>query len=160
MTSINKCNGSEIEKSETLTKFFTDCGKLEEDVRNKKNYKWWLSQFFSMSQKHDGLALSCIYEEGELKKVGLRSKSGVDGIDVTNKAKYIKGIPQTLPLPLTMTIRGEVETPISVFNRISEELGDDSKANPRAHTAGSMNHKNPEKMKNRGLEFIAYNILN
>ena len=101
MTSINKCNGSEKEKSEILSKFFEDCRQfaLKEDpnsIRGMKYYPAWLSNFFVMSYKHDGLALSCEYEKGELKRVGLRSKSGVDGEDVTDKAKYIAGIPQTL----------------------------------------------------------------
>lgn len=149
MTSINKCNGSEEEKIVMLQKWFRDCF-AHFDAKNME---------FCMSYKHDGLALSCEYEKGELKRVGLRSKSGKDGINVTNKAKYIKGIPQKLSLPITCTIRGEVETPISTFKKVSEDLGADAKANPRAHTAGSMNHKTAEKMKDRGLVFTAYNIL-
>jgi DNA ligase (NAD+) len=112
-----------------------------------------------MSFKHDGIALSIEYENGILKKAGLRSKSGKDGIDVTDKTFYIQGIPQQLTLPLTCTIRGEIETPILEFNRISAELGEDAKANPRAHAAGSMNQKKAENIKNRGLRFTAYNIL-
>jgi len=159
MTSINKCNGTEIEKDQILSKFFKDCMHLESDITKQKNYIWWLSYFFTMSYKHDGLALSCEYEEGVLKRVGLRSKSGVDGINVTDKAKYIAGIPQTLNQPVTCKIRGEVETAISDFERVSAELGAEAKANPRAHTAGSMNQKTVEKMKNRGLRFTAYNVV-
>lgn len=151
MTSISKCNGSEEEKKEILNKWFGDCRKI--DTKSPS------ASFFCMSYKHDGLALSCEYEKGKLTKVGLRSKSGVDGIDVTAKTKYIDNLPQTLPLPITCTIRGEVETTISVFNKVSEQLGENAKANPRAHTAGSMNQKTAEKMKDRGLRFTAYNIL-
>jgi len=161
MTSINKCNGSEKEKSDVLHKWFEDCYKIDPDYSsaNKKSWHGWLEKFFSMSYKHDGLALSCEYVNGDLKKVGLRSKSGMDGIDVTDKAKYIAGIPQTLKTPETCKVRGEVETPISTFKRVSDELGAESKANPRAHTAGSMNHKTAEKMKDRGLRFTAYNVV-
>ena len=147
MTSINKCNGTEKEKEQILNKFFDDCKKIDPDIE------------FTMSLKHDGLALSCEYEKGELKRVGLRSKSGQDGIDVTDKAKYIDGLPQTLKEPVTCIVRGEVETPVSIFNRVSAELGADAKANPRAHTAGSMNQKTAEKMKDRGLRFTAYNVV-
>lgn len=159
MTSINKCNGTEEDKKKVLFKWFEDCRKIDMDISGQKSYPGWLANFFSMSFKHDGLALSLEYENGILVKAGLRSKSGKDGINVTDKTRYIKGIPQQLPLPLTCKIRGEVETTISEFQRVSELLGDNAKANPRAHTAGSMNQKTAEQMKDRGLSFIAYNIL-
>ena len=161
MTSISKCNGTEKEKDAILHKFFEDCLKIDNitPMSDRKSYPYWLSQFFTMSLKHDGLALSCEYEDGDLKRVGLRSKSGQDGIDVTDKAKYIDGLPQTLKRPVTCIVRGEVETPVSTFNRVSAELGADAKANPRAHTAGSMNQKTAKKMKDRGLRFTAYNVV-
>jgi len=158
MTSINKCNGTEKEKEEALQKWFKDCykdskhdGFLNDIIED--------GEWFCMSYKHDGLALSCEYEKGVLIKAGLRSKSGMDGINVTDKTKYIAGIPQTLKEPVTCKVRGEVETSISDFKRVSAELGDDAKANPRAHTAGSMNQKTAEKMKDRGLRFTAYNVV-
>ena len=40
-------------------------------------------------------------EKGKLVKAGLRPRNGVDGIDVTRNAKYVKGIPQKLPQPWT-----------------------------------------------------------
>jgi len=159
MTSINKCNGSEVEKEKILKKWFEDCRKITTDTSFPKSYEEWLKKFFCMSFKHDGLALSLEYENGILTKAGLRSKSGKDGIDVTDKTRYIQGIHQQIALPITCKIRGEVETTISEFERVSEELGANAKANPRAHTAGSMNQKTAEKMKNRGLRFTAYNIL-
>lgn len=165
MTSISKCNGTEEEKNKILSKFFEDCRQfaLKEDInsiRNMKSYPGWLSTFFTMSLKHDGLALSCEYEKGELKRVGLRSKSGIEGINVIDKAKYIDGIPQKLPKPITCKIRGEVETTLKTFNRVNATLPDkEQKANPRAYTAGSMGQKTAEKMKNRGLRFTAYNVV-
>lgn len=168
MTSISKCNGTEKEKLSILRKFFDDCNKSIDagqkilwspDSHVKVNGCFIPNKRFTMSYKHDGLALSCKYEKGELKSVGLRSKSGMDGINVTDKAKYIAGIPQTLSEPVTCTIRGEVETSITEFKRSSAELGADAKANPRAHTAGSMNQKTAKKMKDRGLRFTAYNVV-
>ena len=159
MTSINKCNGTEEEKMKTLYKWFEDCRKIDSDLRGQKSYDGWLSKFFCMSFKHDGLALSLEYEDGILKRAGLRSKSGKDGIDVTDKTKYIEGIPQKLPISISCIIRGEVETPKSEFKNQCKKLGEKAKANPRAHTAGSMNQKTAEQMKDRGLKFTAYNIL-
>ena len=159
MTSINKCNGTEIEKLQILYKWIKDAQKNIPIQEIPKNFDDHLKKNFSMSFKHDGLALSLEYENGILIKAGLRSKSGMDGINVTDKTQYIKGIPQQLPLPITCKIRGEVETDIPEFERVSEQLGDNAKMNPRAHTAGSMNQKTADKMKDRGLRFVAYNIL-
>ncbi len=159
MTSINKCNGTVEEKDKTLYKWFEDCRKIDMDLSGQKYYPSWLENFFCMSFKHDGLAISCTYKGGVLQSAGLRSKSGKDGINVTEKTKYIKNIPQTLPLPLTCTIRGEVECSVSEFKKQCDRLGDDAKANARSHTAGSMNQKTTEQMKDRGLQFAAYNIL-
>jgi DNA ligase (NAD+) len=181
MTSINKCNGSEKEKEEILLKWFKDCQKLvnskkpifETSCHGARPYlgfelageKIIIEQTayridFSMSYKHDGLALSCEYDKGELKKVGLRSKSGMDGIDVTEKAKYIDGIPQSLKEPITCKVRGEVETPIPVFEKINKILPEkDKKTNPRAYTAGNMNQKIAERIKNKGLIFTAYSVV-
>jgi len=160
MTSINKCNGTLEEKDIILTKWFTD--RMETMPAEKyvnKTTTDYLKQF-CMSYKHDGVALSIEYKNGKLERAGLRSKSGKDGTNVTDKMQYIKGVPMQLPLPLTCTIRGELETPVSVFERVSEELGPDAKANPRAHTAGSMGHKTASKIKDRGIQFVAYNVLN
>ncbi len=159
MTSINKCNGTEAEKEKILYKFVEDAKKVIPAKEIPTTFDAFLAKFFSMSFKHDGLALSLEYENGILKRVGLRSKSGKDGIDVTEKTRHIKGIPQQLQMPLTCTIRGEVETTVDEFERQCEILGDNAKANPRAHTAGSMNQKTADKMKDRGLSFTAYNIV-
>ena len=154
MTSINKCNGTEEEKKQILEKWFFDCslGKIKKvpDFSNE----------FSMSYKHDGIALSCNYKDGLLINAGLRSKSGKDGIDVTEKVEHIQGVPKKLPIPISCTIRGEIETPISVFKEVSKVLGDKAKTNPRSHTSGSIFLKDIEEIKIRGLSFTAYNILN
>lgn len=159
MTSINKCNGTEVEKDKILRKWIEDTKKTIPAKEIPVSFDTFLSKYLCMSFKHDGLALSLEYENGILKRAGLRSKSGMDGVNVTEKTRYIKGILQQLPLPLTCTIRGEIETPVSEWKRQCDILGDDAKANPRSHSTGSMGQKTADKMKDRGLEFIAYNIV-
>jgi len=160
MTSINKCNGTQAEKLSTLIKWVRDTQVLIPIEQRPKGLDQHLEVNYSMSYKHDGIAVSLEYEDGKLVRAGLRSKSGQDGINVTKKMKYVSGIPQKLPLPLTCTIRGELETPVSVFKRVSKELGANAKVNPRAHTAGSMILKTAKEMKDRGISFTGYNILN
>jgi DNA ligase (NAD+) len=154
MTSINKCNGSQEEKDEILKKWMDDYYKMFPE-KGKED--------FCMAYKLDGIALSIEYEKGLLVRAGLRSKNGVDGSNVTEKMKYIQNIPQKLPLPLTLTIRGEIETHKKDFDIICKELensGEEVKSNPRAYTAGCMGRKYAEEIKDARLQFTAYSILN
>lgn len=148
MTSINKCNGTEKEKEKILLKW------LEEGALNLTYPDDW----YVMSYKHDGIALSIEYENGELVRAGLRSKTGMDGTDVTDKMPYIKNVPLKLPISATLKLRGELETPISVFNKVNSTL-DEPKSNPRAYTAGAMGLKNPEDIKGKGIQFTCYNVI-
>ncbi len=161
MTSINKCNGSEEEKLNLFTKWTEDCQKsIKYAKKTGKNLDQFLADNFSMSYKIDGIAASLIYKNGNLVSAGLRSKSGKEGICVTDKTNYIDGIPQILPLPISCTIRGEIYINIDIFNKINNSLSEKEKfSNARALTAGNMNRKTKEKMK-KGLRFTAYNILN
>jgi len=154
MTSIAKCNGTEEEKENILKKWFIDCfPDNPKDIPNS-------TPDASISYKIDGIACSIIYEKGILICAGLRSKSGEDGTNVTDKMKYIKYVPEKLPLPISCTIRGELVTLLSDFKRISDKLGVGAKVNARAQTSGSMMLKTAEEIKDRCIQFMAYNILN
>jgi len=154
MTSINKCNGTQEEKEEILKKWMDDYYKMFPE-KGKED--------FCMAYKLDGIALSINYSGGSIVSAGLRSRNGVDGSNVTEKMKYIQNIPQKLPLPLTLTIRGEIETHKKDFDIICKELensGEEVKSNPRAYTAGCMGRKYAEEIKDARLQFTAYSILN
>jgi len=167
MTSISKCNGTQEEKETILKKWIGDC--IKSVPHKAKGFEpgdlTFLSaeksKMFSMSFKHDGIALSIEYEDGKLVRAGLRSKTGDDGIDCTAKVKTLKNVPHTLAEPWTLTVRGEVETYIKVFEEINATFSEkNKKTNPRAYTAGGMNRKTAAEMKDMGLSFVAYNILN
>lgn len=166
MTSIAKCNGTQEEKEDTLKKWMTDCikGVIFPVVKPGLDLDFLIAEksgIFSMSFKHDGIALSIEYEDGKLVRAGLRSKTGDDGIDCTAKLKNIANIPRTLPEPWSLIVRGEIETYVKIFDEVNATLSeDDKKTNPRAYTAGAMNRKTAAEMKGMGLSFAAYNILN
>lgn len=163
MVSINKCNGTEAEKFIILQKWIKESQKNIPLQEIPKAFDTHLKQNYSMSYKRDGISISLEYENGKLIRAGLRSKSGVDGEDVTDKCQYIKGIPQKLPLDITCIIRGELETPIKVFEAINKKLEEqeqETKANPRAHTAGVMNRKYAKEIINMGIGFTPYTIIN
>lgn len=120
------------------------------------------SGLFYQSYKLDGVACALYYKKGELVAAGLRPRNGIDGEDVTEQVKYVSGIPQTLKLPLTCSIRGELICKLSDFEIVQKELaaaGEKLRANPRNHTAGGIRQfKDATKVKEQRLSFIGYSI--
>lgn len=160
MGSISKANGSVEEKDAILDKFFKRCAdecgykhKNLEDIHDKFVTTW----------KHDGVALALYYEKGVLVRAGLRSDNGIDGENVTKHCEYIKGIPLKLNIPVTCSIRGEIECLKSAFKRVNDrQIKNKEKtyANPRNFTAGSMGLDDPAHLKGRELSFKGYAIEN
>lgn len=163
MCSIEKANGSLTERTKILTDWLHKCclelGYTQDQMKNA----------FSQSIKRDGVAISIDYKNGKLHQAGLRPRDGINGEDVTENAKYVNGIPEQLPLPLTLTIRGELECKISTFEKIVADFenGDNSArlsgvpANPRNYTAGSIRQfDDPTTTRDRQLSFTAYGIEN
>jgi len=76
--------------------------------------------------------------------------------------KYVTGVPQTLNLPLTCSISGELICKLSDFEIVQQELiaaGEDERANPRNHAAGGIRQFNdPKNVEDQRLTFIAYAI--
>ena len=156
MTSIKKANGSLSDKQAELDKFVqayaTEMNITVDDARKK----------LVVSYKHDGVACSLVYKDGDLIEAGLRPREGVYGEDITENVKFVQGVPAKLPLPLTCVIRGELECRISVFNSINGTAVVENQefANARNYTTGSIRqYKDPTKTQSRQISFVAYSIL-
>jgi DNA ligase (NAD+) len=109
--------------------------------------------------KIDGLSMSLIYKDGQLIKAVTRG-DGTTGDDVTANARTIKTIPLTPRF--SGEVRGEVYMPKKQFNKLNAKLekeGEELFANPRNAAAGSMKRKNPADVAERGLAFLAYNVV-
>lgn len=109
--------------------------------------------------KIDGLSMSLIYKDGQLIKAVTRG-DGTTGDDVTANARTIKTIPLTPNF--SGEVRGEVYMPKKQFNELNAKLekeGEELFANPRNAAAGSMKRKNPADVAERGLAFLAYNVV-
>ncbi len=113
--------------------------------------------------KLDGLAVSLLYENGELVRAATRG-DGETGEDITANVRTIKSVRLKLrgdKLPARMEVRGEVVMPHDGFaklNKRQEEDGQKIFANPRNAAAGSLRQLDSRITAQRPLEFYAYSV--
>jgi DNA ligase (NAD+) len=118
---------------------------------------------FCVEPKLDGLAISLLYQQGELVRAATRGDGSV-GEDVTHNVKTIKNIPHTLhgsDIPLQLEVRGEVIMPIKDFRAFNEHANaTDTKGfvNPRNAAAGSLRQLDSNITALRPLAFYSYGI--
>jgi len=113
--------------------------------------------------KMDGIAVTCIYENGVFTQ-GITRGNGRKGDDITTNLRTIKSLPLKLygkDVPKKLEVRGEVYMPHAVFkeqNELKEESGDEPWANPRNAAAGSLKLLNPREVSRRNLAVKFYAI--
>lgn len=115
---------------------------------------------YSVEPKIDGLSVSLRYENGIFIQGATRG-DGTVGEDVTQNIRTVFSIPMTLPEPLSLTVRGEIYMPRSVFERINrkrEQEGLPLMANPRNAAAGSLRQLDPQITASRALDIFIFNL--
>ncbi|MBE0505273.1 MAG: NAD-dependent DNA ligase LigA [Marinospirillum sp.] len=122
---------------------------------------------FCCEPKLDGLAISLIYQKGQLVQ-GVTRGDGQTGEGITENLKTLRSIPLRLrretpdqPLPALLEVRGEVYMPRATFEAINERArlaGEKTLANPRNAAAGSLRQLDPRITATRPLEFTAYQV--
>ncbi len=153
MTSISKADGTEDEKKAIYEKWLQDCATRLGTTVDKLSV--------AQSYKRDGVAIRVNYVKGKLVSAGLRPRDGVNGSDVTRHMKYVAGIHQKLPLPLTLSLNGEIECWLKDFDKVNADqdaAGLDQYKNPRNYTAGCLGRDDPEENKNSRLRVAFYSI--
>lgn len=171
MTSISKAIGSLQDRTTALKDFVS---KVKAELGYQDSEESFLVQAF----KRDGVACALYYENGKLVRAGLRPRNGTDGEDVTENIKHVEGVPTELWehdrngkrirfLPVTCSIRGEIECKKSVFNQVVQDWQnpkydlDSVPKNPRNYCAGSIRQfSNADITKHRRLSFTGYSIIN
>lgn len=122
---------------------------------------WWRScggGALVAEPKIDGCTLALDYHEGKLVKASLRD-GGNGQNDVTDKAKFIGGVPMSIDYQKDIQVRGEVYMPKSMFETINERqklMGGKPYANPRNLCAGTMQADDAALCGERGLRFKAW----
>ncbi|MBL7003413.1 MAG: NAD-dependent DNA ligase LigA [Gammaproteobacteria bacterium] len=118
---------------------------------------------YAAEPKLDGLAISLLYENGELVRAATRG-DGKTGENITTNARTIANIPLTLignDYPSLLEVRGEVymeHKGFDALNQSQRDLGEKTFANPRNAAAGSLRQLDPALAAKRPLTFCAYAV--
>jgi DNA ligase (NAD+) len=113
--------------------------------------------------KIDGLAISVFYENGKLVQAITRG-DGIQGDDVTENVKTIRGLTHTLSgnYPEKFEMRGEIFMHRKGFDRLNEQrkaAGEAEYANPRNVASGSLKTKDTAEVAKRPLDIYLYYLL-
>lgn len=111
--------------------------------------------------KFDGLSMELVYEQGRFVKALTRG-DGTVGEDVTQNIRTIKSLPLKLATknpPELLEVRGEVlmfKQDFARLNEVQQENGQQTFANPRNASAGSVRQLDSRITASRPLRFYAY----
>ncbi|MDC9622130.1 NAD-dependent DNA ligase LigA [Xenorhabdus sp. XENO-7] len=118
---------------------------------------------FCCELKLDGVAVSLLYEDGELVQAATRG-DGTTGENITANVRTIHAIPLRLKgnnIPARVEIRGEVFMRQDGFEKFNDEArrkGNKVFANPRNAAAGSLRQLDPRITAKRPLTFCCYGV--
>lgn len=113
--------------------------------------------------KLDGVAVSIVYEQGELVLAATRG-DGSTGENVTANIRTVQNVPLKLGgqgVPAYLEVRGEVVIPKDAFNKMNaraSDLGEKVFVNPRNAAAGSLRQLDSRITAKRPLSFTAYSV--
>jgi len=117
---------------------------------------------FLVETKIDGLSMALRYENGSLVTAVTRGDGRIQGEDVTENARVIPDVRQTLKDPIEyLEIRGEVymtNADFEAVNQRQELFGKKLFANPRNCAAGTLRQLDSSITKERGLSLFIFNI--
>ncbi|MCP4332079.1 MAG: NAD-dependent DNA ligase LigA [Gammaproteobacteria bacterium] len=147
----------------SLDNAFDDEEMLAFDRRLRDRLEQETELAYCAEPKLDGLAVSLLYEAGELVRAATRG-DGRRGEDITANLRTIKSVPLSLigdSWPRRLEVRGEVYMEIAGFealNRNQREVEGKVFANPRNAAAGSLRLLDSRITASRPLKFCSYGI--
>lgn len=143
---------------------------IEFDARLRRQLKGDLPEEepleYAVETKIDGVAITVMYQDGELKYAATRG-NGRKGDVITANARKIANLPARLGGPKQKAPKGRVEIRGEVFlktedfeklNREREERGEETYANPRNLTAGTLKLLDASMVARRPLDLLFYSV--
>jgi DNA ligase (NAD+) len=133
------------------------------DISVRDRGKFSSEMEYIVEPKLDGLAISLLYQHGELVRAATRG-DGKSGEDVTENVKTIGAIPMRLVgdnFPDAVEVRGEVFMPLKSFENLNKRAiksGEKAFANPRNAAAGSLRQLDSKVTATRSLAFYCYGV--
>lgn len=121
------------------------------NTRDKKAVTMW---------KEDGCTIVATYDDGILTKLATRG-NGKIGEDITHNAKYIYGLPKTVPFTTHLVVRGEALMSYAEYNRINATLDEDDELykNPRNLASSTIRLSREKEMEHREIWFHAFKLV-
>lgn len=119
--------------------------------------QWLSNQNGCLSWKLDGLTLVATYDNGKITKLVTRG-NGITGTVVNGLIGGVAGLPLQIKFKGHLVVRGEGVINYSKFEEINEKLTDKYE-NPRNLASGTVTKKDKEIAKERGLTFIAFELV-
>ncbi len=116
---------------------------------------------FATELKYDGVAISLVYENGELVR-GVTRGDGEKGEEITANVRTVRAIPLKLKgsdWPKRFEMRGEIFFTHAQFEKLNRERaneGEELYANPRNTAAGTLKNQDPKLVAKRGLDCFLY----
>ncbi len=116
---------------------------------------------YIVDPKIDGVSATLRYESGRLVQAATRG-DGRTGDDITANVRTLRSVPLALHgkgWPRVLEVRGEVYWPRAAFTKFNadrEERGEETFANPRNATAGTLKLLDSRIVATRGLRFSAH----
>lgn len=114
--------------------------------------RWAGNKRLVWGYKIDGMNVELIYVDGTLERAVSRG-DGLTGDDITEQSKLMVGVPSNISRLGMVNIRGEAYIPLSRFNPDGEHKS------PRNLAVGTLRSKTPSDVAERGVHFMAWDIM-
>lgn len=157
-------------EGEDIVRFLKRLEKFHDQVEGIDNKVQYIKEYFEthdlsyplmLEPKLDGLSISLIYSNGDLKVASTRG-DGLIGEDITENIRTLASIPQHIDTTDEIEVRGEVVMMKKDFEQLNEERekrGEKLFANPRNAAAGSLRQLDTDITASRNLTFFAYELF-
>ena len=120
---------------------------------------WAMNKEIWVSYKLDGLTLVITYDNGLLTTIVTRG-NGVAGSNITFLKDAIKGFPTQIKYKGHLVVRGEATISYTDFDNINALVEEEDRyANPRNLASGTLALDDPQKVKERHVNFSAFTLV-